>query len=244
MSIAVILPPVYNPIILSPVYISEKYGELIKIPDNSIINVGGVGGSTFTVGGKSLIFSDGTLSDGSNGSIRNLFLPTLQESYDNSTLALIKLIEDKDFTIEADNGFQFSINASTGSVTINGNLVIDGNVTAGNLPFDALDILSSTENFTFVTGNNVQEALESIDYAFKNVITNNGGTVQPYHHIQEEAAATWIIQHNKSSKRVQISIWDTNNELLFSDNVRIVDENTIVVSFSTPANGSAILMIF
>jgi hypothetical protein len=43
----------------------EETGETGLLPDGGIINAGGVAGPKFTVGGKGVIFTDGTGSDGS-----------------------------------------------------------------------------------------------------------------------------------------------------------------------------------
>ncbi len=130
-------PPVYKPVVHL-----DELGEQGRLPAGGIINAGGVEGPNFTVGGKALIFSDGTASDGS------------------------------------------------GPV-----------VTTG----------------TSVTG---------------------------FEWIQATEAMVWSIPHGKSSKRVQITIWDADDEMLFSDGVKIVDLNNVVVSFNTPVSGRAILMLF
>lgn len=225
--------------ILSPVYLANHLGELAKLPDGSIINIGGVVGPNFTVGGKPLIFADGTATDGSGGLELN---STLQNTYDKSAEAIINLSEDKHLVFQSTNEQYVEFDANTGQVTITGDLVVQGDLIS-NLSFAAIDILASTEHLTFVTGSNVQEALASIDAAFQNFAVGET-TVRPFEHVQDAASTTWVIPHGKNSRRVQISIWDLDNELLFSDMTKIVDENTVVVTFSTPAVGRAILMIF
>lgn len=225
--------------VFSPVYIVDHLGELAKLPDGSIINIGGVAGPNFTVGGRPLIFADGSSTDGSDGLNLNI---SLQNAYDKSVEALIELSNSKDLAFKAENGNQLIIDSATGTVTITGDLVVQGEL-IGDLSFAALDISANTENLTFVTGSNVQEALESIDQAFKNIVAGES-TVRPFEHVQDQASNIWIIPHNRNSRRIQMSIWDIHDELIFSDYVKIVDNNTVVITFSTPVVGRAVLMIF
>lgn len=128
--------------ILKPLILIPELGEQGLLPDGGIINAGGVEGPNFTIGGKAVIFSDGTASDGS------------------------------------------------------GTVIAIGEGVVG---------------FEFVQ------------------------TVPSVH---------WIIPHNRNSVRVQVSIWDTENEIVFSDIAKISDSNTVHIIFSTPQSGRAILMIF
>ena len=106
------------------VYLNEGTGELGRLPDNAIINAGGVSGSTFTVGGRGLLFSDGT-STGGSGSIDF----SLQGAYNASLDGTINLSAGKDFIINALNQKIFQVDASTGRVTITGDLTVLGSST-------------------------------------------------------------------------------------------------------------------
>lgn len=135
-------PPIYKPV----VHIDEL-GEQGRLPAGGIINAGGVGGPNFTVGGKALIFADGTASDGSGPVI------------------------------------------ATGS---------------------------------------------------------NGGSsvVIGFEWIQTIPHRVWSIPHMKNSRRIHLTIWDPTDETVLSDTVRIINTNTVEVTFSTPMSGRAILVIF
>lgn len=101
-------------------------GERGRLPDLGIINAGGTSGPTFYVGGKPLLFADGTATDGTNTNIASL---TLQGVYDNSVIAAIDLDPGKHFTLNAVNSKYFSVNADTGKVTITGDLEVLGSST-------------------------------------------------------------------------------------------------------------------
>ncbi len=105
-------------------YINVETGELGRLPDNAIVSIGGVANSNFTVGGKPILFSDGTASDGSTVS----FSTTLQAAYDNSP-GTINLSSGKNFVINALNQKIFQVDADTGRVTITGDLTVLGSST-------------------------------------------------------------------------------------------------------------------
>lgn len=107
------------------VHIFPNTGELGRLPDGSIINAGGVSGNFFTVGGKPLLFADGTTTDGSS----NTTVGTLQSVYDNGSTGQITLASGKDFSLKALNQTAFTFNALTGSVTITGDLTVLGEST-------------------------------------------------------------------------------------------------------------------
>jgi hypothetical protein len=107
-------------------YLNEGTGEHGRLPDFGIINAGGVIGPTFTVGGKPLLFADGTTTDGSTGITLNV---TLQSAYNASTNGTINLTSGKDFTISALNQKIFQVDADTGRVTITGDLTVLGSST-------------------------------------------------------------------------------------------------------------------
>lgn len=71
-----------------------------------------------------------------------------------------------------------------------------------------------------------------------------GSDVKGYEHIQTLASTLWAVHHAKGTKRIQITIWDSSDELLFADIVKIVDIDTVTIHFNTAVNGRAILMMF
>lgn len=71
-----------------------------------------------------------------------------------------------------------------------------------------------------------------------------GSSVSGFEWVQATPSDLWSISHLKSTKRVQVTIWDDNDEMVFSDTVKIIDRNNIEVSFNTAVSGRAILMLF
>lgn len=125
------------------VYLNSD-GKLNRSPDGAIANIGGISGSTFTVGGKGLLFDDGTSTSGSGAVFGGGSggsgggTSTLQAAYDISLnpdgQASIALANGKDLIIyDANNPAAFfSIAAATGDVTISGNLNVLGSTTTIN----------------------------------------------------------------------------------------------------------------
>ena len=102
-----------------------------------------------------------------------------------------------------------------------------------------VDILPIT---TIPGATNVQEALEAINTK----IDSGGGTgdVRGYEHIQPAASLTWTVNHNKSSFRATTTIYDSNWEVILPESIKIIDNNTILISFLAPVSGRAMVLVF
>jgi hypothetical protein len=70
------------------------------------------------------------------------------------------------------------------------------------------------------------------------------GGAYGYYYLQTVASDTWTIVHNGGTMHTICQIYDTNNELVLSDTVRIVDINTIEVLFGAPQDGFAYIIMF
>ena len=96
-------------------------------PDGFMSNIGGTSNHTFTVGGRGLLFDDGSSTSGS-GSLSS----SLQAAYNASPIinnaAGIQLATGKDFAIfdDSNSNIFFKVDAETGKVTITGDLIVQG----------------------------------------------------------------------------------------------------------------------
>lgn len=119
--------------IYRPLFLDTKTGFPAGVPDNGILNISGVVGPVFTVGGRELLFADGTTTG--SGTANAI---SLQTSYQNSSTgsepAVINLIPGRDFVIDAPNapGVSFKIDSNTGAIIIGGDLVVGGTHTYVN----------------------------------------------------------------------------------------------------------------
>lgn len=233
--------------IFKPIYRDETLGEMGRLPDGGIVNIGGTSNTTFTVGGRALLFDDGSSTGPSSGGI------TLQAVYDNALVpAQIDTETGKNIVFNALNASKLTFNANTGAVTIDGDVSLLG-LLNGVAVSDLIDHINGAlsppkhgaeqisvddSSFTTVSGTDVQAALESID----NQLTS--GSVSGYEHVQNTPALTWSIAHGGGSQRIQVTIWDETNGMMLPDEVTIVDANNVTVSFNTAQVGRAILMIF
>lgn len=328
--------------ILKPVFLVDALGEYALLPDGAITNIGGVAGPTFTVGGRPLLFADGTTTDGATA-IKLDF----QRVYDNSIgEAFIDFTATKDFVLQALNDNQFRFDAETGTVTITGNLVVQGEATTvintrvqtdrielypsagnytpfilepaegvtplvnlvdikvvhdgepifsirpdgstyiANLTVDSISgidlsaistletlvaeqggrittveqllaahlepegikhsadqISADTTGLSPISGTTVQEVIESINTALGNII-EVGSNIRAYEHVQIIPSETWTINHGQGSRRIQITVWDNTDEIQYSDSTKILDSDTVIISYNTAVTGRAILMIF
>lgn len=113
---------------MSKPLILDTDGVLAQLANGELINAGGTSNSTFTVGGKGLLFDDGTSSKDGGTSIN------LQTVYDHSPVddgqAVLTLTPGKDLVIrDPDDGTFLSISGDTGEVTVNGSLRVEGGMT-------------------------------------------------------------------------------------------------------------------
>jgi hypothetical protein len=307
--------------IFRPTYLIEELGEQGRLPDGAIVNIGGTAGPYFTVGGRTLLFSDGSTT-GPGGSSVNL-----QNVYDNGINGQINLVTNKNFVLNALNGRKLTFNSDTGKVTIDGDLdvlgqsnVIEGTISnldqvnigtpnsttvgltikpnSGVIPtanlieistsflgapvfkVDALGATTVSNLYvssglinginlqsladhingallpakhaadqisyvqganTNVVGTNVQQALDSIESAIS-VFT--ASDVQGFEHVQLLASDTWTVVHNANSKKLTVQVWDSNDEAIIVERIKILTPNTVEVLLNTPMTGRAILMIF
>ena len=134
--------------------------------------------------------------------------------------------------------------------TVNGvdleQLVVDFNahveLLSSAVKHTAAQVSADTSTLTTVTGNTVQEALESIDAAIGSI--SSIGNVQGYEHVQLAEQGVWIIAHNQNTRRIQLTVWTETDNTIIPDSVNIVDNNTVAVVFGTAMAGRAILMLF
>lgn len=305
---------------LKPIYLVDTLGEHARLPDGAIINAGGVSGPTFTVGGRGLLFDDGT----STGGVQPSLTVNFQDVYSNSEdTALIDFSAGKHLILHAVNDKLFTFNADTGDVTISGNLIVQGTtsttiddtvntdrviihqsagtyvpflieaqvgvtptvdlvdikVTAGGSSVFSISPVGSTYIQTLSTGlingidlealqsqvsthlapigikhaaeqisvdstelsplsgSNVQEVLESVSAS---LLTG----VRGVEYIQVSPADPWTIAHGQNTKRVQVTVWDEDDETVIPASIRLVDADTAVVSFGESVSGRAVLMLF
>ena len=152
----------------------------------------------------------------------------------------------------------FSINAAgTTSVqdllvvgTINGidladlqqDLTDHTDLTSTDIKHKASQISVDNSTLSPITGDNVQEALESIATSIANLTSI--ASVRGYEHTQLIAQTTWAIAHGQNTRRVQVSIWDSSDESIQPDSIVITSNNLITITYNTPVAGRAILMMF
>lgn len=156
------------------------------------------------------------------------------------------------FRIDADG------NATIGSSLLPQNLTVNGLINNINLQDVKNDIdfhLASVPAYKHTASNinittiaaipaatNVQEALEQINTR----ITNGGATsgARGYEHNQPAVATVWTITHNLASLRAQTTVYDTDWEVVIPNSIKVIDNNTIRVSFNTGLAGKAMIFAF
>ena len=61
---------------------------------------------------------------------------------------------------------------------------------------------------------------------------------------QSTPALLWNVNHGGNTKRVQITIYDTTDNVILSDAIELTDNNNLTVTFTSPQDGRAVLILF
>lgn len=216
------------------VYLNQESGELGRLPDFGIINAGGVVGPSFTVGGKGVLLDDGTSSSGTGVGL------TLQTIYDSSLTGTIGIIDTKPFIISDGTTNLLTVDSTAGTVSINGINFLDFYTEFVNHTHEATEITVAGP-FNILSGSNVEEVFQSVD-AIIGGVAGNG--IKTFRFDQSTPTQSWIIQHNEMSTSATVTLYDSSGEQMFADDIKIIDMNTIQVSFNSLQTGFAVLLLF
>lgn len=241
--------------IKSLLYLNFDLGETGIVPEGAIVNIGGVSGDNFTIGGKGVVLADGTTT-GPNGS--NVI--GLQKVYDNSATGNLYLSGSKGLNILGSSNLGMRIDGGTGAINIDAPLTID-DVTITGLINGSIDIQKFYDDFqkhanndvtpkhtalqisvansdmTVLTASNVQDSLSQID-----VFLANLKNIKTFVYEEINGATLWVIQHAKDAINPNINIYDAAGSLILPDSVKIIDNNVIHVEFAEPQTGKAVIL--
>jgi len=104
-----------------PLYV-DTTGQYGRIPSSALLDISGIYSPNFTVGGKPIMFADGTASDGSS---QLDFQSVYFHSRAVNGAARISLQPGKDFAIcDAEGNSYIEVDAATGKITIHGEMAV------------------------------------------------------------------------------------------------------------------------
>lgn len=89
---------------------------------------------------------------------------------------------------------------------------------------------------------NVQEALEALNT--KITANNTSSNVRGFEYVESVDALTWTVTHNLSSFRLQTTVYDNTWEVIIPNHIKILDNNTITISFTSAVSGRAMILAF
>lgn len=95
---------------------------------------------------------------------------------------------------------------------------------------------------------NVKQAQASILAQITNIrnrvvaLENKFLQTKAYRFTQADPASTWTITHNLNNQFVVVSIFDVNGDIMMAP-TRIIDNNNIVITFSSPESGKATVQL-
>lgn len=244
-----------NDKVLKLLYLNRDLGETGLLPDGAIVNIGGVSGDNFTIGGKGVMLADGSTTgpDGTN-------LISLQKVYDNSPNGNLILNSDKGLSIFGSTNVGLKINGITGNVQIDSDLTINDVQITGlingsiniqefyddfqnhvnndtSVKHTARQISVANSDLTVITSENVQDAIMEIDTYLQNL-----STIKSFVFEEINGQTIWPIQHNKNSLNPSITIFDETGTTIIPDEIKILDEDNIHVLFFTEQKGKAVII--
>lgn len=147
-------------------------------------------------------------------------------------------------------------------ITSGGNVLISTTLTTG--PINGIDLNQFHDEFIrHVTGSDLRHMADQIDIAPISGLTatnvqqaleeikatsggGGGGTgnVNGYEHVQSVAAQTWVVSHGGNTFRIQVTVYDADWEMLIPNSVKVVDNNTAIITFAAPISGRAMVLMF
>ena len=115
-----------------------------------------------------------------------------------------------------------------------GSISLTGSFTGSTAQLNALPTASIDEDTVVIvdTEGNLK----------KKTLSNTSGTSGlAFYFEQSSLASTWTINHTLSSSLLNITVTDASKNVIIPDNIDLSDNNSTVVTFSTPTAGYAIL---
>ncbi len=73
------------------------------------------------------------------------------------------------------------------------------------------------------------------------ITLSGGSTIAMHTHKQEVASASWDVVHNRNNRYFAYSVYDAAGKSILPDEIHIVDQNSVSITFSTPISGHVVL---
>jgi hypothetical protein len=241
--------------VLKLLYLNQELGETGLTPNGAIVNIGGVSGSQFTIGGKGVVLADGTTTGPMGTSVI-----TLQHAYDSSETGELKLDSNKNLALVGANTTGIKIRGANGAVNIDSHLTINDVVITGLIngsiniqkfytdfnehigegeggTHPANQITLNTAPFMLLTSSDVQSAISEIDQYL-----NTNVSLTSFVHEELVGNTEWLIEHGRNSTSPVINVYDELGAIIVPNDIEIIDENTIKVTFQTVQFGKAVIL--
>jgi hypothetical protein len=67
--------------------------------------------------------------------------------------------------------------------------------------------------------------------------------IDTYVHYQTSASSTWSVNHKLFTATPVVQVWDTDNKTMFPDEVTVVDNQNLTVTFASPVAGACTVIM-
>jgi len=207
-----------------------------------------------------LLFSDGILNQGDLIDIADSFFNTVDDRV-NGSLILDGSIGINELTASTLNILSTTDGLVAWNVNTNGDLlpftsnfqnIGSASSIVNNFFLNDLTVYNSTSlpiNTTIgsVTSTEIsylQGVTSPIQNQIDNIQTSGGGGAVGYTHIQTTASDTWTVVHNKNTKQLVYLLLDNNDNQILPDTFKLIDLNTVEITFAFPIVGQVNLIFY
>lgn len=224
-------------------YLPGQVGQIIYT-DNTT-----PGGLTTTIGGTPVYLQlrNFTQTTTTSSTFANTVTPVTTVGYTFNVNGVLATVGGTGLPIDIVNAVNFITSQTGVSAVLNTSPLIQ-------IAFTAVD--ARAINFEDVAGSVTTDAgLTSAENGIKAaglVIAGTSANSTPagllnsygYKFTEPTPATSWTIVHNAGSTDVSTQVFDTSNNVIFPNQITIVDINTVTVSFGNAQAGMALLTIF
>lgn len=253
-------PPFQKPFVIGPDGLHEQ------LTTGALINAGGTICNSFTVGGRGLLFDDGSSTSGDpskpiGGTLQIAYNNSVNDTqYGGATIVLddLKPLIITDLagstSISFSSAGQFTVDASStflNDVVINGNLSTTGLINGFSLSEinDTLQQHMAGEIGFRHTASDVDilsiqnlPGVATAQTALEVLANRTAAMVKSYVHIQSSSSIYWFIEHNTGSPHVIVNCYDSDGAQFIPHQIETLNNNTALVTLSTKQTGKALVL--
>jgi hypothetical protein len=101
---------------------------------------------------------------------------------------------------------------------------------------------------TIIAGSDLSNRVSSLEIEYTNIQMElqkiDSSNISAFRYNRTTPSQTWTILHNTSTRFIQYTVYDKTGHVVIPDDAFSLDDNTFVISFTAPQDGSAMVTCF